>query len=152
MTKLNDPGIKQWGDGSQSHQGWVDGGSGQSEARSAYIWPIRAFRDVSINMSEVPLFYFQSQPLRAIFKWPSSGFVSEIFHCLDSYLMHFNRIVTCGFQTISCELWNKVMMWRGMNEINIRAGNDVITLMNRWLVLKRLDWDKISLSIYLVST
>ena len=99
-----------------------------------------------------PIVLFPVQPLRAIFKWPSSEFISEIFHCLDSYLIHFNWIVTCGFQAVSCELWNKVLMWRGMNEINIRAGNDVITLMNRWLVLKGLDWGKISFGIYSVLT
>ena len=112
--KLNDPGIKQWGDGSQSHQGWLDRKSSQSEASTGCNWPIRRPRDVIIT-SHVrgPIVLFPVQPLRAIFKWPSSEFVSEIFHCLNSYLIHFNWIVTCRFLTISSELWKKFWWWRG---------------------------------------
>ena len=94
-----------------------------------------------------PIVLFPVKPLRAIFKWPSSEFVSEIFHCLDLYLIHFNWIVTCRFLAISSKLWTKFWWEKRMNKINIRAGNDVITLMNRWLVLKGLDWDKISFGI-----
>ena len=78
-------GIKQWSDGSQSHQGYVERNSSQSEARTGCNGPIRGLHDVII-MSEVPLFYFQSSHCVPF----SNG------HHQSSYLKYF---------TVSAHIW-----------------------------------------------
>ena len=83
--------------------------------------------------------HFQMAIIRVrIWNISLSQLISDTFQ-LNRYLQISNN-----FQRVMKKV---LMMKRRMNKINIRAGNDVITLMNRWLVLKRLNWDKISFGI-----